>query len=167
MVGPNDIETSISCWLDYLASRGDVDVERIAIFGDSLGASFASRAAGLDHRLSAAVCDGGIWDLYERAFLLKRISGDDNRASIKDQVSKLWRHSIANRIRCPILVTLGECDWLKTNYVAEFYNYLKEAGVDISLKVFMAAETAASHAQIDNPTIANEFIFDWITARLG
>jgi len=167
LVGPNDIETSISCWVDYLASRGDVDVERIAIFGDSLGASFASRAAGLDHRLSAAVCDGGIWDLYERAFLLKRISGDDNRDSIKDQVSKLWRQSIANRIRCPILVTLGECDWLETNYAAEFYNYLKEAGVDISLKIFLAAETAASHAQIDNPTIGNEFIFDWIAARLG
>jgi dienelactone hydrolase len=167
LVGPNDIETSVSCWVDYLSSRRDVDAERIAIFGDSLGASFASRAAGLDHRLSAAVCDAGIWDLYERAFLLKRISGDDSRESIKDQVSKLWRQSIANRIRCPILVTLGEYDWLKTNYVAEFYNYLKEAGVDISLKIFMAAETAASHAQIDNPTVGNEFIFDWITARLG
>jgi dienelactone hydrolase len=167
LVGPNDIETSVSCWVDYLSSRRDVDAERIAIFGDSLGASFASRAAGLDHRLSAAVCDAGIWDLYERAFLLKRISGDDSRDSIKDQVSKLWRQSIANRIRCPILVTLGEYDWLKTNYVAEFYNYLKEAGVDISLKIFMAAETAASHAQIDNPTVGNEFIFDWITARLG
>lgn len=167
VVGPNDIETSISCWLDYLASRGDVDVERIAIFGDSLGASFASRAAGLDHRLSAAVCDGGIWDLRERAFLLQRISGGDNQESIEDQVSKLWRYSIATRIRCPILVTLGECDWLETNYAAEFYSYLKEAGIDISLKIFLAAETAASHAQIDNPTIGNEFIFDWIAARLG
>jgi hypothetical protein len=99
--------------------------------------------------------------------LLKRISGDDNRDSIKDQVSKLWRHSIANRIRCPILVTLGECDWLETNYAAEFYNFLKEAGIDINLKIFLAAETAASHAQIDNPTLGNEFIFDWIAARLG
>jgi dienelactone hydrolase len=167
VVGPNDIETSVSCWLDHLASRGDVDVERIAIFGDSLGACFASRAAGLDHRLSAAVCDGGIWDLHERAFLLRRISGGNNQESIKDQISKLWRHSIAKRIRCPILVTLGEYDWLETNYATEFYSFLKEAGIDISLKVFSAAETAASHAQIDNPTIANEFIFDWIAARLG
>jgi dienelactone hydrolase len=165
--GSNDIETSISCWVDYLASRSDVDVERIAIFGDSLGASFASRAAGLDHRLSAAVCDGGIWDLHERAFLLKRIPAGNNQESIEDQVSKLWGHSIAKRIRCPILVTLGECDWLETNYAAEFYGYLKEAGIDISLKIFLAAETAASHAQIDNPTIGNEFIFDWIAARLG
>jgi dienelactone hydrolase len=167
VVGPNDIETSISCWVDYLASRGDVDVERIAIFGDSLGASFASRAAGLDHRLSAAVCDGGIWDLHERAFLLRRISGGNSQKSIEDDVSRLWRHSIAKRIRCPILVTLGECDWLETNYAAEFYSYLKEAGIDISLKIFLAAETAASHAQIDNPTMGNEFIFDWIAARLG
>ncbi|MDB5604516.1 MAG: hypothetical protein JWP25_1416 [Bradyrhizobium sp.] len=167
VVGPNDIETSISRWVDYLASRGDVDVERIAIFGDSLGASFASRAAGLDHRFSAAVCDGGIWDLHERAFLLRRISGGNDQESIEDQISKLWPHSIAKRIRCPILVTLGERDWLETNYAVEFYSYLKEAGIDISLKIFLAAETAASHAQIDNPTIGNEFIFDWIAARLG
>jgi dienelactone hydrolase len=167
VVGRNDIETSISCWVDYLAGRGDVDVERIAIFGDGLGASFASRAAGLDHRLSAAVCDGGIWDLYERAFLLGRLSGDNHQESIKGQVSRLWRHSIAKRIRCPILVTLGECDWLETKYAAEFYSYLKEEGIDISLKIFSAAETAASHAQIDNPTIGNEYVFDWIAARLG
>ena len=167
VVGPNDLEMSISCWVDYLASRADVDVERIAIFGEGLGASFVSRAAAIDHRLSAAVCDGGIWDLHERAFLLKRISGRNNQESIEDQVSKLWRHSIAKRIRCPILVTLGECDWLETNYAAKFYSYLKKSGIDISLKIFSAAETAASHAQIDNPTIGNEFIFDWIAARLG
>ncbi|MDB5551850.1 MAG: hypothetical protein JWL86_1834 [Rhizobium sp.] len=166
-VGPNDVETSISCWVDYLASRGEVDPERIAIFGEGLGAAFASRAAGLDHRLSAAVCDGGIWDLHERAFLLKRISGGNNQDSIEDQFSRLWRHSIAKRIRCPILVTLGEFDWLETSYAAEFYSYLRETGVDISLKVFLAAETAASHAQIDNPTIGNEFVFDWIAARLA
>jgi dienelactone hydrolase len=167
VVGRNDIEASISCWIDYLASRADIDAERIAIFGDGLGAAFASRAAGTDHRIGAAVCDAGIWDLHERAFLLRRISGSDHPESIEDQVPKLWRHSIAKKIRCPILVTLGECDWLKTNDAVEFYSYLKEAGVDISVKIFLAAETAASHAQIDNPTIGNEVIFDWIAARLG
>jgi hypothetical protein len=166
-VGRNDIETSISCWVDYLASRPDIDAERIAIFGDGLGAAFASRAAGADHRISAAVCDAGIWDLHERAFLLGRISGSNDPESIEGQLSKLWRHSIATRIKCPILVTLGECDWLKTNYAVGFYSYLKQEGIDISVKTFLAAETAASNAQIDNPTIGNEFIFDWIAARLG
>jgi dienelactone hydrolase len=166
-VGRNDIETSISCWVDYLASRSDVDAERIAIFGEGLGAAFASQAAGAEHRISAAVCDAGIWDLHERAFLLRRISGCNHPESVEDQISKLWRHSIAKRIRCPILATLGECDWLKTNDAVEYYSYLKQAGIDISVKIFQAAETAASHAQIDNPTIGNEFIFDWIAARLG
>jgi len=40
-------------------------------------------------------------------------------------------------------------------------------GQDIDLKIFSASETAASHAQLDNPTIGNEFIFDWIAERLG
>ena len=144
-----------------------IDAERIAIFGDGLGAAFASRAAATDHRISAAVCDAGIWDLHERAFLLGRISGSSDPDSIEDQLSKLWRHSIATRIQCPILVTLGECDWLTTNYAVGFYRYLKQAGIDISVKTFLATETAASNAQIDNPTLGNEFIFDWIAARLG
>ena len=49
----------------------------------------------------------------------------------------------------------------------QYYSYLKEAGIDISLKIFLAAETAASHGQIDNPTLGNEFVFDWIAARLA
>jgi hypothetical protein len=40
-------------------------------------------------------------------------------------------------------------------------------GRDVTLKVFPAAETAASHAHTDNPTLGNEYIFDWISTRLG
>jgi hypothetical protein len=33
--------------------------------------------------------------------------------------------------------------------------------------VFASAETAAEQAHADNPTLANEFIFDWLAARLA
>ena len=36
----------------------------------------------------------------------------------------------------------------------------------LDLKIFSASETAASHAQRDNPTIGSEFIFDWIADQL-
>ena len=36
----------------------------------------------------------------------------------------------------------------------------------VTLKIFMGAETAASQGHSDNPTLANEFIFDWIADRL-
>ena len=165
-VASKNVEMSSSCWLDYLTARHDVDVQRIAIFGDGLGASFASRAAGSDERFSAAVCDGGIWDTYERSFMLKRISGGNTQGSIDEQKERLWPLAVARRIRCPVLVALGEYDWLEMSYATEFYKYLRETGLDLSLKIFASSETAASPAQVDNPTLGTEFIFDWIAARL-
>jgi hypothetical protein len=37
---------------------------------------------------------------------------------------------------------------------------------DVTLKIFEAAETAAAQGHADNPALANEFIFDWLAARL-
>lgn len=160
------IEMSSSCWLDYLAGRHDVDVQRIAIFGDGLGASFATRAAASDERFNAAVCDGGIWDMCQRSFMLQRISGGNTRGSIDEPIEKFWPLAAARGIKCPVLVALGEYDWLEMSYAAEFYEYLRETGLDLDLKIFASSETAAAPAQIDNPTFGTEFIFDWIAARL-
>ncbi|CAN5391169.1 alpha/beta hydrolase [soil metagenome] len=165
-LGRYDIETAISNWVDFLVKRSDVDPTRIAIFGDGLGASFATRGASLDDRFAAAVCDGGIWDLHERAFLADLISGRAD-AGQTDELAKLCTTSIALQIRCPILVTIGEHDWLAACRVAGCCKAMRSSGLDIDLKIFAAAETAAGPARMDNPTIGNEFIFDWIADRLA
>lgn len=164
--GRYDIETAISNWLDALVERGDVEPRKIALFGDGLGASFATRGAAFDDRLAAAVCDAGIWDLHERAFLGARLSGGAN-VDFAGDIDKLCRSSIARNIACPILVALGEHDWLDAAHVTRCCDALVADGLDLELKIFSAAETAASHAQFDNPTIGSEFIFDWIADRLG
>jgi hypothetical protein len=51
--------------------------------------------------------------------------------------------------------------------VTDFSSDLKEKGLEVSLKVFLTTETAASHGPFDNPTLANEFIFDWLSHKLG
>jgi hypothetical protein len=35
------------------------------------------------------------------------------------------------------------------------------------LRIFTVDETAAAQGHADNPTLANEFIFDWVASRLG
>jgi hypothetical protein len=35
------------------------------------------------------------------------------------------------------------------------------------LKVFTAEETGAAQAHADNPSLANEYIFDWLESRLA
>lgn len=165
--GRYDVETAISNWMDYLVERDDVDPRRIAVLGDGLGAAFATRGAAFDDRFAAAVCDAGIWELHERAFLAARMSGGTASQDFADDVDRLCRSSTARNIRCPILVALGEHDWLDAEHVTRCCNALIADGLKIELKIFSASETAASHAQHDNPTIGSEFIFDWIADQLA
>lgn len=165
--GRYDVETAITGWIDGLSERRDIHPGRIAILGEGLGASVATRGAGFDQRIAAAVCDAGIWDLHERAFLAARLSGSEGvAAEIGDDLGQLCRGSIAARIDCPMLVAIGERDWLDAGHVRKCCDALVAQGRDVELKVFSADETAAAHAQLDNPTVVNEFVFDWIADRL-
>jgi pimeloyl-ACP methyl ester carboxylesterase len=63
-----DWETVIGSVLDYALERDEVDADRVALIGLSLGAHLAPRAASVEHRLAACVADCGAYDLYA-AFL--------------------------------------------------------------------------------------------------
>jgi dienelactone hydrolase len=157
VVGGSDLETAIAHIMDYLAARDDVDERRIAILADEWSSSFVARGIAFDDRFAAAVCDGGIWDLHERAFLTNRLGRPDARPAVS---------RAARNIKCPVLIAAGERGWLKAGRVRELYEGLRGDGRDVTLKIFASEETAAMHGHLDNPTLANEFIFDWIASRL-
>jgi dienelactone hydrolase len=157
IVGRRDLESSISYVMNYLKTRDDVDEGRIAIVGDGAGSSFAARGIALDNRFAAAVCDGGLWDVHEREFLTKRF------APAGGEIEESWP---GLRFHCPVLITVGGQGWLKSDVVTDLFERLKARHRDISLKIFDSSETAAAQAHHDNPTLANEFIFDWVADRL-
>ena len=161
IVGRSDLESSIAHVMDYLTTRDDVDEHRIALLGDGAGSSFAARGVALDNRFAAVVCDGGLWDMHEQAFLTNRLvpdgSGSPRTSGIRPGL----------RFHCPVLITVGGQGWLKSDMVAEMFEQLKTYQPDISLRIFEGSETAAAQGHHDNPTLANEFIFDWIADRLG
>jgi dienelactone hydrolase len=66
-------ETVITPVVDYAVSRPDVDANRLALIGLSLGAHLAPRAASHEHRPAALIADCGSFDL--QAALLKRLPG--------------------------------------------------------------------------------------------
>jgi len=156
------LESAIEPVMDYLVGRDDVDDGRIAILGDGWSSSFVARGIAYDPRFAAAVCDGGIWDLHEQAFLKRRMASAGDDTGWSPETSRILRN-----IRCPLLITLGARGWLKTDRVTELADQLGVDRRDVTLKIFERAETAAAQGHIDNPTLANEFIFDWIAARLG
>ena len=69
----HDWESVVTPVVDFVVARDDVDPERIALIGLSLGAHLAPRAASAEHRLAACIADCGSFDLY--AAFLARVPG--------------------------------------------------------------------------------------------
>ncbi|MBR0849686.1 dienelactone hydrolase [Bradyrhizobium diazoefficiens] len=157
-----DLESWIASVMDYLETRGDVDFDRVAIVADGWGSSLVARAVSQEPRLAAAVCDGGLWDLHERSFFASRLAMSD-LSIVPVPQSRL----IASSVDCPVLITLGEDGWLKADRVRQIVQTSRLGSSDVVLKVFTAAETGAAQAHADNPSLANEYIFDWLESRLG
>jgi alpha-beta hydrolase superfamily lysophospholipase len=68
-----DWENVITPVLDFVLRRPDVDPERVALIGLSLGAHLGPRAAAHEHRLAACIADCGSYDLH--ASFLERLPG--------------------------------------------------------------------------------------------
>jgi pimeloyl-ACP methyl ester carboxylesterase len=73
-----DWEAVIGPVIDFAIRRPDVDGDRIALIGLSLGAHLAPRAASVERRLAACIVDCGSYDLYASA--IERIPGPLARA---------------------------------------------------------------------------------------
>jgi len=161
VVGRRDLETTVGLVMDYLLEREDVDDRRIAILSDQLQSSFVARGIAFDDRFAAAVCDGGLWDLNEREFLRERFARDDASIVVSPALSR-----VARNISCPVLIPARRRGGLEPERVQQLVDWLRAGGRDVTLEMFGDGETTAQ-GQADNPTLASEFIFDWLEARLA
>jgi alpha-beta hydrolase superfamily lysophospholipase len=62
-----DWDAVITPVVDFLLARGDVDPNRIALAGLSMGGFLGPRAAANEHRLAALIADSGSYDMYAGA----------------------------------------------------------------------------------------------------
>ncbi len=68
---------------------------------------------------------------------------------------------ILHQITCPTLVIMGEEDG--EHRLAQGRRTFSELRCPRTFKLFTSEETGAAHCQMDNLTLANEFIGDWLT----
>jgi dipeptidyl aminopeptidase/acylaminoacyl peptidase len=167
--------------VDYLSTRRDIDKDRLAVMGVSLGAYYAPRAAAFEPRFKACVSWGAIWDYHatwkkrvEKAFQaslsvpgehIMWVLGVDN---IEDALKKLEGFrlaGVAEKVSCPYLLTHGERD---AQIPMEDARALFAAigAEDKTLKVFTFEEGGYEHCQGDNLTIGIAYIGDWLAERL-
>jgi len=178
-----ETEKSVGACVDYLISRPDVDGARIGLYGASLGGFYAPRAASFEHRIACVVSDGAIWDLLaNKDWLMEVYNRDPTALGVRqlmwltgtktfqetiDALKEFKLEGVIDTIRCPYLVVHGEHDFLGVDVAEKSVNYAKSKGLDVTYKLFTAMETGAAHCQMDNPTLGQEYICDWIADRLG
>jgi dienelactone hydrolase len=156
IVGSRQLETALGSVMDYVTARDDVDETRIAILADEWGSSFVARGIASDQRYAAAVCDAGLWDMHERAFMARRFASGDCAAAA------MGASRVALRISCPVLIAMPSRGWLRAERVTKLVAELRRERQDITLKIVPGEQGNSAGS-----ALANQFIFDWIAAQLG
>ena len=179
MANRADTEIPVARCIDWLLARSDVDGERIGLYGASLGGIGSARAASVERRLKAVVSDSLIFDLHAGFAhrmaaggnagwdLLQWVFGCATPAAVVEKSRQFGMAGFLGRIRCPYLIVQGAHDFLGLQTALDAFECAKRHGVAVTLKVFTAEETGASHCQADNPGPGQAFVCDWLAAQLA
>ena len=172
-----DYEVPVGRCIDYLATRGDIDMRRIAVSGSSMGGYSASRAGAMEPRLAACIAHGAQWNLHQRlcergedhglALHMKWVFGCRSMAEVHKASAGFVLEGVLEKMRCPFLIVHGGHDVLGVAAATQVYDYAKAKGMDVTLRFVSAEETGAEHCQHDNPTLGQELMLDWLADRFG
>jgi dienelactone hydrolase len=171
-----DYEVPGGAALDYLANRGDVDPDRIAAVGTSMGGYRVGRFAAFEPRLAGAVAWGAIWDfgaiwrrnqakpgssLPTTQSHALHVMGLDSFEAVAREMERWTLDGVADRIRCPLLILHGADDVQIPLSDAQLLYETASSGTK-ELKVFTAEEGGSAHCQNDNRALAHDYIGDWL-----
>ncbi len=177
-----DYEVPVAACVDYLQGRPDVLGDRIGVMGVSLGGYYAPRAAAFEPRLRCCVAWGAIWDYgatWERrrnlrpdspvsvpAFQLAWVMGVEGFEAALERTRAFTLAEVMPRIRCPLLIVHGAEDRQIPLADAERAFQAATGTAVKELKVFTAAEGGTQHCQLDNRSLAIDYITDWVADHL-
>ena len=192
------IDAPLKAIIDYTVQRPDVDRDRVALIGFSIGGYFAQRAAVTDggKRIKALIADSPISDPYRLSMaefppallkaptfitsLVGQIAMHQNTMTSITAERSCWQFDVSSlsqliefgreiiepeKIQCPTLclASEGEAPMFLTQ-AREVYDALK---VPKKLHIFSAEEGADAHCQVNNPTLMQEVVYDWLDETLG
>lgn len=115
-----DSEVLVASILDFLASRSEIDMKRVAVAGSSMGGYYAPRAAAFEKRIQACVCSCALYNALEGLFdpypPIRPNLMYNAGAKTEEQAREIYRNfslqGVAELIRCPCLILHGALDRL-------------------------------------------------------
>jgi alpha-beta hydrolase superfamily lysophospholipase len=177
-----DYEVAGSAAYEFVAKRADVNRGKVVVMGYSFGGYYAPRVAAFEPRYSACVCLGALhWDLHAWQLRIREQLKADSRKSAQSNFQFQWilglsdpdvalEHAkafslagVAERIRCPVLITHGQNDRVVPVQAAHDL-YAALGAPRKTLKIFGPEEGGAEHCQVDDRPLGIAYIADWIAA---
>jgi dipeptidyl aminopeptidase/acylaminoacyl peptidase len=164
-----DYEVPVAAVIDHLATRDDVDTDRLGLWGVSLGGYYAPRAAAHEPRVKACIALSGPYDwesgwdglpdLTREAFRVR--SHVETLDEAREHGRTLTLAGSAERIRCPLFVVFGKQDRLIPYQAAE--RLVAEASGPTELLMIEDGNHVANNR-------AHRYRYrtaDWMAAQLG
>jgi dipeptidyl aminopeptidase/acylaminoacyl peptidase len=154
---------------DFLVNRLEIDPDRLAIMGSSMGSYWGPRVAAVEPRFKACAVSGvnvepgqnTIFNSASPTFKLNYMymAGYDDESAFDEFAKTLTLKDVAPKIRCPYLIVAGEDDDLcPIEFVHQFMNAIP------GLRVLVVYE-GEKHS-IRNPR-ARTLLVDWLADRLA
>jgi dienelactone hydrolase len=180
----HDYEVPASAAYEYISRRPEVDAQRVAVMGFSMGGYYAPRAAAFEPRFAACVAWGGHVDYHESwvrrrkilesggtkisapSFQLPWVLGMPDMDACMKKLENYRLAGVAEKISCPFYCIHGEND----NIVPlEFAQRLHElvGSKDKTLKILTTHDGGSDHCQEDNRQVGANLVADWLAQRLG
>jgi 2,6-dihydroxypseudooxynicotine hydrolase len=165
----HDYEVPVSCAINTLERRRDVDARRIGLLGVSLGGYYAPRAAAFEPRVRAAIAlagpyavlDGftGMPALTQAAFVRRIHAGSRDEAV--ERLRRFTLSGVLERVTCPLLVIMGRQDRVVPPSDAE--RVARETGAHSELWMF----EDGNHVCNNIPYKHRPQQADWMREKLG
>jgi len=164
-----DYERAATTVVDWVEKRNDLNPDKIAIWGVSLGGYYAPRAAAFEKRLKACIALSGpyewreIWDglpeLTRETFRVR--SHSPTQAEAKKRAAALTLHDAAKKITCPLFIVAGRQDRLVPAEHAE------RLAKSVSGPVELLMVEDGGHNANNRPYRYRSRSADWLTAQFG
>jgi 2,6-dihydroxypseudooxynicotine hydrolase len=154
--------------VDFLQDRAGLDVDKIGLFGVSLGGYYAARAAAYEKRLRAVVALAGPYRLdldwderppQTRATFQAR-SGARSAAEARAKAAELTLEAAAPHIATPLLVVGGARDT-----IAPAYHQERLAGEVRTAELVLYPD--GNHGVTNRAYESRSRMADWLAARLS
>lgn len=164
-----DFENVAGPIIDWLQTRSDLDSERLALWGISLGGYYAPRAAAFDKRIKACLANCGPYDLgalwarlpaLSRAAFVRR-SGAANDAGGQKKAAELSLKGLCEKVECPIFVIAAGLDLLCPPEDA------KRLAAEVKGPVEFVLVEDATHVAHNRPYAYRPQSADWMARQLG